>query len=243
MRVSRLHITDTLVTDAQLSLPAETAHYLGTVLRAREGDKVMLFNERDGEFDAAVSKSKKGHVDVTIGECVRAPEQAANLRLHLALGLSRGDRMDYAIQKATELGITEITPLFTERGEVRLKPDRLENKLRHFEKIAINAAEQCGRLDVPAVHTPLAFDAFLTQDTKATRLLLEPGGEQILMAAQALSDIELVIGPEGGFSEREVAQARASNCEIMRLGPRILRTETAPVAALAILQFLYGDLA
>ena len=203
---------------------------------------MMLFNARDGEFDAAVSKSKKGNVDVIIGECVRVPEQAAKLSLHLALGLSRGDRMDYAIQKATELGVTEITPLFTEHSEVRLKPDRLENKLRHFETIAINAAEQCGRLDVPAVNTPLALEAFLAQDKKATRLLLEPGGEQSLTAARALTDIELIIGPEGGFSEREVAQARASNCEIMRLGPRILRTETAPVAALAVLQFLYGDL-
>ena len=243
MRISRLHITQTLVAGAELSLPADTAHYLGTVLRAREGDAVRVFNAADGEFDAVVSKSKKGHVDVTIGECVRAPENAAKLGLHLALGLSRGDRMDYAIQKATELGVTEITPLFTEHGEVRLKPDRLENKLRHFEKIAINAAEQCGRLDVPVINTPLPLDAFLAQETQAKRLLLEPGGEQCLAAAQALSDIQVIIGPEGGFSEHEVSLARASNCEIMRLGPRVLRTETAPVAALAILQFLYGDLA
>ena len=243
MRVSRLHITDTLVTGAQLSLPADSAHYLGTVLRAREGDSVSVFNAADGEFDAVVSKSKKGNVDVILGECVRVPEQASALALHLALGLSRGDRMDYAIQKATELGVTEITPLFTEHGEVRLKPDRLENKLRHFEKIAINAAEQCGRLDVPVINTPLPLDAFLAQETQAKRLLLEPGGEQRLAAAQALSDIQVIIGPEGGFSEHEVSLARASNCEIMRLGPRVLRTETAPVAALAILQFLYGDLA
>ena len=243
MRVSRLHITDTLVTGAQLSLPADSAHYLGTVLRAREGDSVRVFNAADGEFDAVVSKSKKGNVDVILGECVRVPEQASALALHLALGLSRGDRMDYAIQKATELGVTDITPLFTEHGEVRLKPDRLENKLRHFEKIAINAAEQCGRLDVPVINTPLPLDAFLAQETQAKRLLLEPGGEQRLAAAQALSDIQVIIGPEGGFSEHEVSLARASNCEIMRLGPRVLRTETAPVAALAILQFLYGDLA
>ena len=242
MRVSRLHITQALVAGAQVSLPTESAHYLGTVLRAREGDKVMLFNSRDGEFEASVFKSKKGNVDVVIGERVRAPEAAPKLRLHLALSLSRGDRMDFAIQKAAELGVSEITPLFTEHGEVRLKPERLENKLRHFEKIAINAAEQCGRLDVPAISIPLALDAFLAKDTQATRLLLEPGGEQSLTASQGLTDIEVVIGPEGGFSEREVAQARASNCEIMRLGPRILRTETAPVAALAILQFLYGDL-
>ncbi|MDP4783956.1 MAG: 16S rRNA (uracil(1498)-N(3))-methyltransferase, partial [Gammaproteobacteria bacterium] len=128
MRVSRLHIAHTLVAGAELSLPAESAHYLGTVLRAREGDPVRVFNAVDGEFDAVVSKSKKSNVDVVLGECVRVPEQATGLTLHLALGLSRGDRMDYAIQKATELGVTEITPLFTEHGEVRLKPDRLENK-------------------------------------------------------------------------------------------------------------------
>ena len=143
------HHPDTFVAGAELSLPADSAHYLGTVLRAREGDAVRVFNAADGEFDAVVSKSKKGNVDVILGERVRVPEQASALALHLALGLSRGDRMDYAIQKATELGVTEITPLFTEHGEVRLKPDRLENKLRHFEKIAINAAEQCGRLDAP----------------------------------------------------------------------------------------------
>ncbi|MBL6805767.1 MAG: RsmE family RNA methyltransferase, partial [Pseudomonadales bacterium] len=124
MRVSRLHIAHTLVAGAELSLPAESAHYLGTVLRAREGDSVRVFNAADGEFDAVVSKSKKSNVDVVLGECVRVPEQATVLTLHLALGLSRGDRMDYAIQKATELGVTEITPLFTEHGEVRLKPDR-----------------------------------------------------------------------------------------------------------------------
>ncbi|MDA0806026.1 MAG: 16S rRNA (uracil(1498)-N(3))-methyltransferase [Proteobacteria bacterium] len=242
MRVSRLHIAHTLVAGAELSLPAESAHYLGTVLRARQGDQVRVFNAVDGEFDAVVSRSKKGNVDLTLGACVRTSEHTSSLHLHLALGLSRGDRMDYAIQKATELGVTEITPLFTEHGEVRLKPDRLENKLRHFEKIAINAAEQCGRLDVPVINTPLSLEAFLAQETNAKRLLLEPGGEQRLTASQALTDIQLLIGPEGGFSEQEVAQARASNCEIMRLGPRVLRTETAPVAALAILQFLFGDL-
>lgn len=242
MRVSRLYIAHALVAGAELSLPAESAHYLGTVLRAREGDPVRVFNAVDGEFDAVVTRSKKGNVDLTLGACVRPPELTSQLHLHLALGLSRGDRMDYAIQKATELGVAEITPLFTEHGEVRLKPDRIENKLRHFEKIAINAAEQCGRLDVPTVHMPLALDAFLARETKATRLLLEPSGDQRLTTSQALTDIELVIGPEGGFSEREIVLARESHCAVMRLGPRVLRTETAPVAALAVLQFIFGDL-
>ncbi|HAT59000.1 MAG TPA: 16S rRNA (uracil(1498)-N(3))-methyltransferase, partial [Gammaproteobacteria bacterium] len=122
MRVSRLHIAHALVAGSELSLPAESAHYLGTVLRAREGDPVRVFNAVDGEFDAVVTRSKKGNVDLTLGGCVRPPELTSQLHLHLALGLSRGDRMDYAIQKATELGVAEITPLFTEHGEVRLKP-------------------------------------------------------------------------------------------------------------------------
>ena len=257
MRVSRLYIDLDLIGGATLALPAESAHYLGTVLRAREGDAVLLFNARDGEFEATVTASKKGKVDVELGARVRAPlpslggdpslsdtqlQQTPSLRLHLALGLSRGDRMDYAIQKATELGVDEITPLFTEHGEVRLKPERLENKLRHFEKIAINASEQCGRLDVPTLNPPLTLTEFLQRESTATRLLLEPSAQERLPAEPRLSSVELIIGPEGGFSAAEIQLANENACRAMRLGPRVLRTETAPVAALAVLQFLFGDL-
>lgn len=245
MRLSRLYVSLSLCEDKEIALPADTAHYLGTVLRAREGDPVRVFNATDGEFDAVVTASKKGKVDVKLAACVR-PAETTGLALHLALGLSRGDRMDYAIQKATELGVTRITPLFTEHGEVRLKPDRLENKLRHFEKIAINASEQCGRLDPPRIETPLPFQDFIETSGEPLpnhlRLLLEPGGEQTLQANEAIAGVDLLIGPEGGFSEAEVSLARTNNWGIMRLGPRVLRTETAPVAALAVLQFLYGDL-
>ena len=244
MRVSRLHIERGLRAGDSFALPVDSAHYLGTVLRARVGDRVLLFNAQSGEYEATVTASKKGKVDVELGACVREPEsKQSSLVLHLALGISRGDRMDYAIQKATELGVNAITPLFTEHGEVRLKPERLDNKLRHFEKIAVNASEQCGRLDVPRLNTPLSFADFLAQASEATRLLLEPGGETRLQAEAGLTDIELIIGPEGGFSATEVNLARQHGCEVMGLGPRILRTETAPVAAIAVLQFLYGDLA
>ncbi len=244
MRVSRLFLDAELRSGSSINLPAESAHYLGTVLRAREGDRVLLFNSRDGEFEAAVTASKKGKVDVELGERVRPPLDAdcASLHLHLALGLSRGDRMDYAIQKATELGVSKITPLFTEHGEVKLKAERLDNKLRHFQKICVNAAEQCGRLDVPELALPVSVEEFLAQDTEALRMLLEPGGKEKLKADAAVNSIEILIGPEGGFSAKEVEAAERSGCLIMGLGPRVLRTETAPVAALAVLQFLYGDL-
>ena len=242
MRTPRLYSQQRMTIDQKLALDKSACNYLASALRMTEGQEIYLFNGEGGEYKAEILSLNKNKGDALITQFV-AVDRESPLQIHLAIGISRGDRMDWLVQKATELGVTEITPLFTEHGEVRLKPDRLENKLRHFEKIAINAAEQCGRLDVPAINTPLSLDAFLAQETNAKRLLLEPGGEQRLTASQTLTDIQLLIGPEGGFSEQEVAQARASNCEIMRLGPRVLRTETAPVAALAILQFLYGDLA
>ncbi len=243
MRISRLHLEAALSSGAHIQLPADSAHYLGTVLRAREGDKALLFNARDGEFEATVITSKKGRVEVELGLQTRVPHcEGEALFLHLALGLSRGDRMDYAIQKATELGVSKITPLFAEHGEVKLKPDRLENKLRHFQKICVNAAEQCGRLDVPELDTPVSVEEFLGQDSQAVRVLLEPGGDGRLSRDEAINSIEILIGPEGGFSKRELELAQNSECLVVGLGPRVLRTETAPVAALAVLQFLYGDL-
>lgn len=245
MRISRLYLESALSSGAHIQLPADSAHYLGTVLRAREGDKALLFNARDGEFEATVITSKKGRVEVELGVQTRVPHserEGKALFLHLALGLSRGDRMDYAIQKATELGVSKITPLFTEHGEVKLKQDRLENKLRHFQKICVNAAEQCGRLDVPELDTPVSVEEFLAQDSHAVRVLLEPGGDGRLSRDEAINSIEILIGPEGGFSKRELELAQNSECLVVGLGPRVLRTETAPVAALAVLQFLYGDL-
>lgn len=245
MRISRLHLEASLRSGAHIQLPPDSAHYLGTVLRVREGGKALLFNAQDGEFEATVTASKKGKVEVELGAQTRPPldeREDTPLFLHLALGLSRGDRMDYAIQKAAELGVSKITPLFTEHGEVKVKADRLENKLRHFQKIAVNAAEQCGRLDVPQIDTPVGVEEFLARESQAVRVLLEPGGDGRLPKETAIDAIELLIGPEGGFSTGEVAMAQQNDCLVMGLGPRILRTETAPVAALAVLQFLFGDL-
>ncbi|NQV70739.1 MAG: 16S rRNA (uracil(1498)-N(3))-methyltransferase [Pseudohongiella sp.] len=169
----------------------------------------------------------------------------SRLKIHLGLGLSRGDRMDFAIQKSTELGVSEITPLYTEHGEVKLKADRLEKKLQHWRKIAINASEQSGRLEIPEIHTPSPLAEWQQGLDAGFSLMLDPSGEDKLplnTAALQFEQVNLLIGPEGGFSATEIHSARNQGLVIVALGTRILRTETAPIAALAILQHLYGDM-
>lgn len=149
--------------------------------------------------------------------------------------------MDFAVQKSTELGVTEITPVYTEFGEVRLKADRVEKKLQHWQKIAISACEQSGRLDIPVINKPIAL-MDLSLNESANKWMLEPSGSDVLPQSIAENNILLLIGPEGGFSEKEIDWAQRNDFQIVALGSRILRTETAPVAALAILQHKYGDM-
>jgi 16S rRNA (uracil1498-N3)-methyltransferase len=149
--------------------------------------------------------------------------------------------MDFAVQKSTELGVTEITPIYTEYGEVRLKAGRIEKKLQHWQKIAISACEQSGRLDVPAIHKPLSVPE-LSLCEHAHKWMLEPSGSDALPQSIAEKNCVLLVGPEGGFSADEIDWARSNDFQIVALGSRILRTETAPVAALAILQHKYGDM-
>lgn len=240
MRLSRVHIDHSLELDSRISLPKDTAHYLFNVLRLRNDDELLVFNSQQGEFRARVSNASKREMDIELVELSRSPHSAL-LSIHLCLGLSRGDRMDYAVQKSTELGVTEITPVYTEYGEVRLKADRVEKKLQHWHKIAISACEQSGRMDVPSVHSPVPLEEMLLSSS-ANKWLLEPSGNDVLPTAIDQKNIQLVIGPEGGFSDTELDWARSEGFKIVSLGSRILRTETAPVAALAILQHAYGDM-
>ncbi|GJM12021.1 MAG: ribosomal RNA small subunit methyltransferase E [Pseudohongiella sp.] len=241
MRLSRVYLAASLQLNSQISLPKETAHYLSNVLRLRIDDELLVFNAADGEFLARVCDASKRAVEIELVELKREPQNESGLSLHLLLGLSRGDRMDFAVQKSTELGVREITPVYTEYGEVRLKADRIEKKLQHWQKIAISACEQSGRIDVPVIHSPTAL-VNLTLAQEANRWMLEPRGSDSL--PQSISDnrVELLIGPEGGFSNTEIDWARENRFQIVSLGSRILRTETAPVAALAIMQHKYGDM-
>ncbi|MDA1372908.1 MAG: 16S rRNA (uracil(1498)-N(3))-methyltransferase [Proteobacteria bacterium] len=240
MRTSRLHYDGKLETGTAVPLPAESAHYLATVLRSKIGEAVHLFNSEHGEFLCHIEHIKKNLVAVFIESKLRAADEQA-LKIHLALGLSRGDRLDYAIQKSTELGVHGITPVYSQFGEVKFKPGaKLENKLRHWQRVAVSASEQSGRLSVPKIHTPERLEEWFASSTANCRLVLDPRGEETIGQLNVIDTIDLLIGPEGGFSAEELKKAAACDYAIVSLGARILRTETAPVAALAILQHLYG---
>jgi 16S rRNA (uracil1498-N3)-methyltransferase len=241
MRITRVHFPGSLSGGQLVKLPPESAHHVATVLRMKPDDRVSLFNQRDGEYLARIVTVKKSDVELSVEEQI-ASYQEPGLQITLCLGISRGDRMDFGIQKSVELGVFEIRPFYSEHGDIRIKPqERVEKKLRHWQKIAISAAEQCGRLDVPVIAAPVEFTASLEACTDSS-VLLDPRGDSDLSQLEGSGNIHLFIGPEGGFSEGELQSARKQGCVISTLGPRILRTETAPIAALAILQNRFGDM-
>lgn len=242
MRVSRLYVETSLQSGASLPLSPEASHYLATVLRLGAGSALTVFNGCDGEFAASIDSASKKQVVVSLGEQLRQPEQA-RLQMHLAVGLSKGERMDFVMQKATELGVSQITPLFCQFGEVRFKEQkRLDNKLRHWWQIIVNACEQCGRVSVPVLQPPQAFADWLNSDVPGAKLLLDTGDAPSITTQAPAGTVTLLSGPEGGFADQEVSAARQAGYQPVSLGPRILRTETAPLAALAILQALHGDI-
>ena len=244
MRLSRVYLDSPLALKAVISLPKEIAHYLSNVLRLSVGDQLLVFNSQQGEFRARLISVAKRKVNIELLEKNRGVHdlaRRASLSIHLILGLSRGDRMDFAVQKSTELGVNEITPTYTEYGEVRLKPERVTKKLQHWQKIAISACEQSGRVDVPVINKPISLME-LSLGEYVNKWMLEPSGSDALPQSIAANNIALLVGPEGGFSENEIAWAQCNDFQILALGSRILRTETAPVAAIAILQHKYGDM-
>ena len=243
MRLTRVYSPEPLASGKYLNLSKDLSHYLANVLRLKAGDAVALFNAECGQFHAVIIDVKKNALAVTLGEQQRAalaPEHQA-VRLELGLGLSKGDRMDYGIQKSVELGVTLITPLNCEYGDVRFKQaSRIENKLRHWRRIAVSAAEQSGRLDVPTIAEPLDLVDWLGQQSAETRLCLDPRGVERLGDTPLSHSIALLIGPEGGLCPAEITRIINASFILTTLGPRVLRTETAPVAALAIIQHCLG---
>ena len=240
---TRLFVSEALGNGAELELAGETARYLGRVLRARVGDSVAVFNGDDGEFSAEILKITKG----TVRLAIRAPidnHAESPLKVHLVQGISRGERMDFVLQKATELGVKRITPVLTDYGVVKLDAKRAGKRREHWQRIAESACEQCGRVRPPLIDAPLALNRwFGEQHEESTQLVLQPGAPTRLADVDApATKVCLLIGPEGGFSEKEYADARAAGFDVVSLGPRVLRTETAAIAALTIAQSLWGDL-
>jgi 16S rRNA (uracil1498-N3)-methyltransferase len=244
VRLTRVHVPGPLVAGRRHTIAGDAAGHIARVLRLAPGDPLTLFDGRGGEYAAHIEALRKGAVVVMVGER-SATERESSLSLTLAQGVSRGERMDWVVQKATELGVSGIVPLFTERSVVRLDARQSERKLRHWQAIAVAACEQSGRNKVPEIAAPLALDDYLRRgsEVRATRLLLSPTGESTIGDLPAPDGAVMVlIGPEGGLAESEQRAARQAGFVAVRLGPRILRTETAAVATLALLQHRFGDL-
>lgn len=237
MRISRFFI-DAPLSLGTCDLPEASAHYIGRVLRLTAGTAVQLFDGSGQEYSGVLVEVGKKHVKVELQALVTGLAEST-LRIHLGQGLSRGERMDWAIQKATELGVAEITPIVSERCEVRLKDERADKRLAHWRQIAISACEQCGRSVVPTINPPVLLQDWLTLEAEL-KLVLHPVAAP-LSAHPRPASLAFLIGPEGGLSDGEIEQARLAGFHSARLGPRVLRTETAPVVALSVAQQLWGD--
>jgi 16S rRNA (uracil1498-N3)-methyltransferase len=244
MRLTRVYVDGPLTPGTPITLSGNAASHVTRVLRLRVGQPLTLFNGLGGEHLATIDKAHGGEVTVSVGE--HAPiERESPFPLTLAQGISRGERMDLVVQKATELGVSRLVPLLTERSVVRLDAQQADRKLNHWRAVAIAACEQCGRNRLPDVSVPTQLRDFLHQSPAgSTRLLLSPE------ATRRIEDVPrperggatVLIGPEGGFADEEQQDALVAGFTAVRLGPRVLRTETAAIAALTLLQREFGDL-
>jgi 16S rRNA (uracil1498-N3)-methyltransferase len=243
MRISRVYVDLPLAEHSELLLPPLPSRHLLQVLRLRAGAELTLFSGRGGEFQATLLGAVKSAARVRVG-AHRVIERESALDITLLQGLARGERMDLVIQKAVELGVTRILPVRTDFSVVRLDAAQAARRLAHWQGVIIAASEQCGRNRLPTVAAPATLAAAIAALAPGSRrLLLDPDAPASLQAAAAgATAAALLIGPEGGFSPAELAQCARAQFVACRLGPRVLRTETAPLAALAVLQAFAGDL-
>ncbi len=243
MRVPRIYTAQPLATGSRLSLESGPSAHLARALRMGPGDQLTVFNGDGGEYAAAIVSADRREVTIDVAD-FNDQDCESPLAIELGIAVSRGERMDWIVQKSTELGVTAITPLLTERVEVKLNAERSAKRLQHWQQVAVSACEQCGRNRLPriAAITPLA--EWLPSTRSDLRLVLHhraaPHGAP---SAEPPGSVSLLVGPEGGLSDAEIAAAEATGFEALQLGPRVLRTETAPLAALAVLQSRWGDMA
>ncbi|MDO3720716.1 16S rRNA (uracil(1498)-N(3))-methyltransferase [Marinobacter sp. chi1] len=241
MRIPRIYTDSPLGEGVTTDLDDNAAQHVGRVLRMQPGQELLLFNGDGKDYPATIAESGKKRVAVSVGTPVDNPTESS-LSIVLGQTLSKGDRMDYAVQKAVEMGVTQIVPLTTERCDVKLKGDREEKRLRHWQSVAISAAEQCGRARVPDILPVMTIDQWLEHSRECNlRLVLHHRTEQSLSSMTPPASVALMVGPEGGLTADEIAMAEQSGFHPVALGPRVLRTETAPVAAISLCQWLWGD--
>ena len=240
MRNPRIYTPQPLTVGETLALDDNAANHVARVLRMRAGDELRLFNGDGQDYNAVLADVGKRTVVVQIAE-QRPAAAESPLKLHLGQVMSRGDRMDYAVQKATELGVHRITPLHSERCEIRLSGDRQEKREGHWQQVVISACEQCGRAVVPEIAPIQRLSDWIAAVEADIKLVLHHHCAIPLEQRAPPASVALLIGPEGGLTEPEVAAAQNAGFLPVAFGTRIFRTETAPVAALAVLQWLWGD--
>lgn len=243
MSIPRIHLSAALQSDTEVDLDARALGHIVRVLRLRVGDTLVLFNGDGHDYTAELLSVRKDSARCKITD-QRVRETESPLTIELAQGISRGERMDYTLQKAVELGITRIVPLDTERSQVKLSGEREEKRIQHWQGVILHACEQSGRSRIPQLAAVQRLPEWLQKRERGVLdLFLDPEGDCSVDALNGpLSAVTLLVGPEGGLSPTERDLAVSAGFQRLRLGPRVLRTETAALAALAALQSRWGDL-
>lgn len=243
MRIPRIFVDITLAENTKVALPDSAFQHVCKVLRLKNGNPMRLFNGEGGQYHGELCDVEKRSASVQLMS-FEALHNESPLKVTIGQTLSRGERMDYAIQKAVESGVYQIQPLFSERCEVKLQDERLEKRLLHWQQVAISAAEQCGRGIVPTIKKPINIVDWVINCNEMLKLTLHHHSAKPIAQYEQPnnSQIALLIGPEGGLTEQEVAYAKEHGFNAIALGPRVLRTETAPIVALTALNLLWGDI-
>jgi 16S rRNA (uracil1498-N3)-methyltransferase len=242
MRKHRFYLPQAIQINAKIILDKELSHYIIRVLRLPAHSVIHLFNNTGTEYAATLLEVTHNHVTVIINDA-QDESLLSPINIHLAQVLGKGDKMDLIVQKATELGVTQITPLYSQHAVVRPVTERLPHKIEHWEKIAIAACAQSGRNTIPTINPPEILHTWFAKQNDDLKIILAPYEDGVkLKQLPAFSNLTLLIGPEGGFSDEELILAKRYNYTFVNLGARILRTETAAIASIAALQALYGDL-
>ncbi|MDP2811363.1 MAG: 16S rRNA (uracil(1498)-N(3))-methyltransferase [Rhodocyclaceae bacterium] len=241
--ITRIHCPQGLAPGASVALPAVAAHHVARVLRLGEGDPLVLFDGRGGEWAAAIARVRKDEVHVDLGRFIDV-EREPPLAVTLVQSLPAADKMDWIVQKCTELGVAKIRPVAAKRSVIRLSGERMERRIGHWRGVAVAACEQCGRNRVPFVAPLVDLPQYLAslQEDNGIRLLLAPGaGRRLAELQRPAGPVTLLAGPEGGFEEGELRAADSVGFQAVVLGPRVLRTETAGMAAVSAMMALWGD--
>lgn len=242
MRIPRIYTEQPLAAELELQLDDSASRHVCQVLRLSDGDKLVLFNGDGFRYPAHIVSADKKKAQVRVDSRDNGALESP-FAIHLGIALSKGDRFDWVLQKATELGVAAITPLQTQRVDVKLNRERAQKKQRHWQQIIISACEQCGRNRLPHLAEPHAVSDWLSAVEAEQKWVLSPAHEGGLEPGQPASSAALLVGPEGGFEEEEIRLALDHGFQALQLGPRTLRTETAPLAAISILQYCWGDFA